>query len=1709
MTDFSASAKTFLLTGTLWSCLVAGTSATGDDVTEAGGSEYDVGVAAVDITPDYPIRLNGFGNRREESEGVSQPIFARALAISQGDQAPLVLITLDSLGVRTSMVDAVAKQLQQSHQLPRKNLAVTFTHSHCTPKVNGACDNIFSTAIPPEHQQHIDQYTRELTDYIIDVATKALNDRQPATLHWGVGEVTFAKNRRLVGGPRDHDLPMLVVRSVKDGKPRAIYVSYACHCVTLGFNQISGDWAGYAAAMIERNLPGTVAMVSIGAGSDQNPISGVTPDKVDVAEGQGVEIATEVQRLLGTELRAITGSAKSVLNTIALPLNDVPTREELEQRLTKGRPTDQYNATTQLAKLDRGEALLSQIDYPIQTWTFGDSFCMTFLAGEVCVDYALRLKQELDRNRFWLNTYSNDFCCYIPSERLVAEGGYGGGAEVPYFALPTTLKGGLETLIVEEVHRQVPDEFHSAQGTQGVPPKSPAESLKCMQTHNNLHIALAAAEPDVTDPVAIDFGVDGRLWVAEMNDYGEGVFETFPQNGRIRWLRDSDSDGEFEEAHTFVDGLRFPTDVKVWRNGVLICDAPDILYAQDTNGDGRADNVEKLFSGFDVRNAQARVNSLRFGLDNWVYGSGGLFGGIITSVKTGETVDCSNRDFRLNPDTGVIQAVSGRTQQGRDRNDIGDWFGCSNGALLRAIPGDDDYTSGDRATAPSTPMNVSAPADTYRLFPPDNLVTFELSGAPGSATAACGLGIYRDVALGRDYRGDAFTCEPVHQSVHRIDLDFQEHGYVGRRGAGEEASEFLSSTDRWFRPVQARTGPDGALWVVDMYRYVIEHSRWIPQATLAEVDVRAGRGKGRIYRVSSSTSQKANRMRLIPDLASLSPTDRVQQLDTANGVIRDLVHQMILWESPARVAEALRTLLTTARHPIAKIHAVSLLHHADLLQPEDLMPLLDSEYDHIVRLAVKFSETLLSRPLESRSLPDAVANLDSHDNPRVRRQAALSLGACNAPDTGLYLARLLVDEPDVHVRSAVFSSINARNIASIIDVFPTQSKDPQNLRSGERLVVMAIQLGENSVVERVLSELPSVTALPTGPAMNHWIDVISALDSRQHRHSVAPGSRFVQSMTAIRTAALQKAQQISATEPELLAAIRLLGRPFGPFAKSALSKEQQRTFVTQNVEALAGLLSPRYPANIQQAAIEGIAATAAPNASEVLINACGSLNSDSQAAVVDALLNHQGGATALLDAISAQQLRPEIFDAASRQRALTSPDEGVRILAARVFGMERQSSRASVIETLQSALQLPADVNHGRDVFRKRCASCHKLEDHGFVVGPDLKALTNRDPQWLLTTILDPNKDVDARYTAWTAAMNDGRTASGMIVEETATTILLRESGGKEHLLVRTDIDEFRSTQKSVMPEGLEKDLSPQDLRNVIAYVTSMAPARTGHSTPAGDGELPRQPPEIAPFLLDETQSAERRQAVIDARPGMGPGIVSILVSDLPPGDLDEEYRRIPWIWRVAIATAKRNDGGEIRDLLEVSVSGEGHPLKDWQAVVIGGGLINGLTQIGVWPHQRIAEILSGLPGVKAAWPQLLQKSALMADDTSVRNGTRYDALRIVALQDEAIAVPFLKKYFTPDTNSELQMGAVSGLCDIDSDTVIPLLIDSLSFLEGPNRRLAIEGLLRTDARATALTQQIQSKKITLTEADVAILQQQTNEASRVRAKRLQQTLQP
>ena len=879
------------------------------------------GVAKVDITPEYPIRLSGYGARTTESEGIGQRLWAKALAFGTNKDDTALLLTVDNTGVPGTVVEEVYRRISATQALSRANFTLSSSHTHNGPMLTGVLPFLFSRDIDPAQQATINRYTAELTDHLTQVALSALRDRKPATLTHAGGRAGFARNRRTPGGPVDQSLPVLAVHGA-DGTLRAVLANYACHCTTLASNLHGGDWAGYAQEFIQQNHPGVVAMISIGCGADSNPDPRGT---MESARDHGKEIASEVSRLLQLPMKPVTHSPAGKLSRFDLPFEPLPDRAQWETMASKEGITG-YHARKNLERLDRGETLPAALPYSVQTWTFGNDLAMVFLPGEVVVDYSLGLKK--DYANLWVTAYANDVPCYIPSTRILKEGGYEGGGAMPYYDRPARLGPGTEEMIFRAVRELLPDSFRTGK-TAEIKPVPPEESLRLFHPKPGFTVGLVAAEPEVVDPVAIDFGADGKLWVVEMRDYPSGMDGQGQPGGRVKFLEDRDGDGRYEKATVFLEGLPFPTGIMAWRKGALVTAAPDILYAEDTDGDGRADHVAKLFTGFVTENFQARVNGLSRGPDSWIYGANGLLGGSIHGTATGNTVDIRGRDFRLNPDTGAFETVSGLTQQGRVRDDWGHWFGSDNSTLAWHYPFPEHYL---RRNAEVVPPELRLRVESSpRVFPASlTLERFNNPESANSATSACGGDIYRDNLLGDDYYGDCFVNEPVHNLTTRLKLSASGVSFKGYRAADEKQSEFLASADHFSRPVQVRTGPDGALWVVDMYRLVIEHPKWIAAEQLAQLEVRSGDDRGRIYRVYPT----GKKLRPVRDLTKLSAPELVAALDTPNGPVRDLIQEQLLQRGDLSVGEALADLSVKSTWPATRLQALAVLDGLHAIQPQ-------------------------------------------------------------------------------------------------------------------------------------------------------------------------------------------------------------------------------------------------------------------------------------------------------------------------------------------------------------------------------------------------------------------------------------------------------------------------------------------------------------------------------------------------------------------------------------------------------------------------------------------------------------------------------------------------------------------------------------------------------------------------------------------------------
>ena len=547
------------------------------------------------------------------------------------------------------------------------------------------------------------------------------------------------------------------------------------------------------------------------------------------------------------------------------------------------------------------------------------------------------------------------------------------------------------------------------------PPLSPEQGLLSLRLPDGFRAELVAHEPQITDPAAFDWGPDGRLWVVQMNDYPSGMDGKGQPGGVVKILTDRDRDGRYEDTTVFADELPFPTGVMPWRQGALIAAAPDIIYAVDQDGDGRAETREVLFTGFTPGNQQHRFNGFEWGLDGWIYAANGDSGGTVTSVKTGKTLAISGRDVRFRPDTGEIETVSGMTQYGLRRDDWGHWFGNNNPAWLWQVTLPERYLKRNPQLAVKRVKKPLANyPDSTRVFPSSPPI--ERPNQPWSlnhVTSACSPTPYRDTLFGPAFADSVFIAEPVHNTVHREVLSRDGSGFRSQRAAGEETREFLASTDNWFRPVFLRTGPDGALWVADYYRFVLEHPEWISPEMQARVDLRAGSDRGRLYRIAPVDAPR----RPVPDLSTLPAPALVAALNSSNGWQRDMAQRLLLERRDPAAPAPLRALLTPAHLPQVRLQALATLGALGALDEATLSAALTDPHPWVRCAALRESEAL---PVES--LFPAVAALARDPDPAVLLQAAFTLGFWPPERSEPVLAELSA-HPDEDLRVAVMSSL--------------------------------------------------------------------------------------------------------------------------------------------------------------------------------------------------------------------------------------------------------------------------------------------------------------------------------------------------------------------------------------------------------------------------------------------------------------------------------------------------------------------------------------------------------------------------------------------------------------------------------------------------------------------------------------------------------------
>jgi putative membrane-bound dehydrogenase-like protein len=553
------------------------------------------------------------------------------------------------------------------------------------------------------------------------------------------------------------------------------------------------------------------------------------------------------------------------------------------------------------------------------------------------------------------------------------------------------------------------------------PPLSPEKTLAALRPAPGFTVELVVSEPLIDSPVYFDWDAAGRLWVVEMRDYPLGLDGKGKPGGMIKLLTSSKGDGHYDKATVFMEDIPYPNSLMPWRNGVLVASAPDIFFAADTDGDGRADERRVVFTGFKEGNQQHRLNGFEWGLDGWVYGANGNSGGTVTAVAKpgGQPVAISGRDFRFRPDSGEFEAESGETQYGRKRDDWGHWFGNNNSSWVWHYPLSDAYLRRNPKLAVKTTKQMLANyPDPSRVFPVSALpLRFNQPQSLGHLTSGCSATPYRDELFGADFATSVFISEPVHNLVHREVLTPAGETFTSKRADSEQDREFLASTDPWFRPTTLKTGPDGALYVADFYRFAIEHPEWIAPETQSRLDLRAGADRGHIYRVYPAGAK----LRAVPNLAQLNNAVLAAALDSPSGWQRDTVQRLLYERQAKETAPALRQLATSAQSPKVRLQALASLGTLQALDEATVRTALKDAHPEVRMQALRSSEELAATAREL--LPAVLACADDAEFV-VRRQLALTLGALHDERATAALAKLAErDGADPAMRIAIQTSL--------------------------------------------------------------------------------------------------------------------------------------------------------------------------------------------------------------------------------------------------------------------------------------------------------------------------------------------------------------------------------------------------------------------------------------------------------------------------------------------------------------------------------------------------------------------------------------------------------------------------------------------------------------------------------------------------------------
>lgn len=950
-------------------------------------------------------------------------------------------------------------------------------------------------------------------------------------------------------------------------------------------------------------------------------------------------------------------------------------------------------------------------------------------------------------------------------------------------------------------------------------------------------IELLVAEPLISDPVDMEIDEYGQLYVVEMPGYPLDI----SGSGKIKLLTDRDGDGKIETSTTFAEGLTLPNSIMRWKNGVIVTDAPHVLYFEDADNDGHAEVVDTLLTGFALSNPQHNLNSPVLGIDNWIYLA---HEGTVTTKTYAEEfgdrgrevhfparpdgprlpVNASDRSVRFRPDTYELELLSSTTQFGHTFDEWGNHFlvGNSNHIYHEVIA--EQYTGRNKnlpvANATQTISDHGAAAEVFpiTLNPQHQLLT-----DVGVITSACGLTAYLGGAFPPPFdQNVTFVAEPVSNLIHADKITPAGATFNASRLFPDK--EFLASKDAKFRPVNMYVGPDGALYVVDYYRQIIEHPEWMGDEVIQSGELYNDTEKGRIYRITATNAPAAEWMKGLT-LGDYSTAQLVGMLANPNHWWRHNAQRLLIDRNDKQAVPALNKLCTDSSSPAGRLHALWTLEGMKELQPERIQEALRDPVAGIRENAVRLAELHLE---DNPQLVNDLLKLDQDADVKVRYQLLCTLGFVDSPGAAQVRGKLLFqDIQDEWVQVAALSAQSTDAAGLLRNALAAGKDDDPSYRTLiRRLGSMVAASGDVKVVQQFIGNALAATSdkgnsLVLNGIATAWEDTKPSTPLTPAQRNKLIDACFTHPVRDVRGASLRLLRAAASPvdlKPSMPRASTIAADTSQPAEDRAVAID----FLALGdpgpyTSMLKSLIVPREELTVQLAALRALGNIRDNSISSYLLEQWPSLTPELQDVAVGTFLTNADRVAMLLSAVDSGRISATAISWPRQVRLMQHDDDALKYKARALF---TKHDDGKIADEYKQALTLTGDAIKGKDVFIKNCALCHQVRGSlGSAVGPDLGTVHNWSAEAIMQNTLSPNLSISSGFDSWSVELQNGETFVGVIASETPAAITIRNAGSFEKTISRQQIKSLKALNMSIMPEGMAAQVSPEEMADLLQFL--------------------------------------------------------------------------------------------------------------------------------------------------------------------------------------------------------------------------------------------------------------------------------------------------